>query len=191
MRRPLLLGLSVALAALAVTATRAAKPTRPESRVTEDEEIWAALNGYGSQGTLTRVTPAPFHVSWAGSPLCARPNQVLHSPHGEHWIHVFANAAAKGPVTSGKGTYPEGALLLKEKFLDAKGTKTDFFTGMRKREKGYHPAGGDWEYFVLDARRQMVLARGKIDSCVGCHAQYKGTDYVSRRYLTGKPDSSW
>jgi hypothetical protein len=189
----MLLGLLTA--AGAVTATQAAKrapaASRQSNRIPEDEEIWGYLHGYRTRNDLSQVTPKPFHVAWAGSPLCARPNAVLHSPHGEHWIHVFASSGARGPLTTGKGSYPVGAVILKQKFLDAKGTKTDFYTGMRKREKGYHPGGGDWEYFMLDSQRSMVLARGKIDSCVGCHDQYRSTDFVSRRYLTGKEDTAW
>ena len=72
---------------------------------------------------------------------------------------------------------------MKEKYLDEKATKTEFFTGMLKREEGYNPEAGDWEFFMLDAPGKMVMARGRIESCVECHQKYAATDFVARDYL--------
>jgi hypothetical protein len=140
---------------------------------------------------MARVTAKPYRVNWAGSPLCARPNSIPHSPHGEHWIHVFVSPGGTNAMTTGKGTYPVGTVILKQKFLDAGGTNTDFYTGMRKRERGYNPELGDWEFFTLDRGGYMVTARGKIESCMDCHTKYKTTDFVSRRYLTTKEGAGW
>lgn len=57
-------------------------------------------------------------------------------------------------------------------------------TVMHKREKGYDPAGGDWEFLVLDGAGKQVEAQGRLKTCLSCHAQWKATDYVSRAYLT-------
>jgi hypothetical protein len=93
------------------------------------------------------------------------------------------------PLMSGRGIYPEGTVILKQKFSDADGTKSDFYTGMRKREAGYNPTAGDWEFFTLDPEREMVISRGRIESCMDCHIKYKATDFVSRRYLTEPEDN--
>jgi hypothetical protein len=41
---------------------------------------------------------------------------------------------------------------------------------MVKREPGFHPAGGDWEYLVLDAGG-VVIDRGALPACARCHAE--------------------
>src|SRR5437868_9230834 len=93
----------------------------------EDEKIWAYLIQHRAE--MTRVTSKPYHVNWAGSTLCARPNSIPHSPHGEHWIHVFVSPGGTNVMATGKGTYPIGTVILKQKFLDERGTNTDFYTG--------------------------------------------------------------
>ena len=167
-----------------VWALRAADGTLPE-----DEKIWDYLIHHDKE--MVRVTTSPYRVSWAGTPLCNRPNVIPHSPHGEHWINVFVSPSGTNAMTTGKGTYPVGTLILKQKFSDASGTNTEFYTGMRKREQGYNPDLGDWEFFTLDRGGYTVTARGKIESCMDCHAKFKATDFVSRRYLTTKEDTGW
>lgn len=158
----------------------------PHSDIPADEQIWDYLTTHGK--AMVQVTPQPYRVNWRGSALCERPNTVVHSPHGEHWIHVRISAEAAPILKTGKGTYPVGTLILKEKFKDAAGKVTDFFTGMRKRETGYNPDAGDWEYFLLEGQGDQVIARGKIASCIDCHANFADTDFVSRRYLTQPAD---
>ena len=54
---------------------------------------------------------------------------------------------------------------------------------MIKRESGYDPAHGDWEY-RYDRRwpeADKGVVWGKLASCIDCHA--RGTDYLFRPYL--------
>ncbi len=135
------------------------------------------------EAELIRVTEKPHQVPNLGSLCSPPPAGSLFTPHDEFWIHVFVTPEAAEVIKSGKGVYPEGTIILKQKFLDEAATQTEFFTGMRKREKGYNPAYGDWEFFTLDKTGTKVTARGKIDSCMDCHANFKATDFVSRKYL--------
>jgi hypothetical protein len=59
---------------------------------------------------------------------------------------------------------------------------------MLKREKGYHPEVGDWEFFVLNSNRTRVTELGRIESCIDCHTGYKNRDFVSRDYLARTGD---
>lgn len=193
MRTLLPLSLLVLAALLFVSSPRAADTNKPDTKarerqLPEDEKIWDYLMRH--RDDMVQVTPKPYRINWAGAPLCARPNYIPHSPHGEHWIHVFVSRSGTNAMTTGKGTYPEGTVILKQKFTDAAGTKTEFYTGMRKREKGYNPELGDWEFFMLDSGGYHVTARGKIESCMDCHTKYPTTDFVSRRYLTTKEDGA-
>lgn len=157
-----------------------------DRKIPEDEKIWDCVMNHRKD--MVRVTQKPHYVTWVGSPLCRRPNMYPHTPHGEHWIHVFVNPVGMNTMATGIGTYPEGTIILKQKFLDAEGTKTEFYTGMRKREIGYNPEMGDWEFFTLNSGGYTVTARGKIESCMDCHSNYKTTDFVSRQYLKPKKE---
>jgi Cytochrome P460 len=157
---------------------------KSSAKIPEDEKIWDYMMHHRKE--MVRVTEQPFHVLWFGASLCQRPNTIPHTPHGEHWIHVFISPNGVDVMKSGKGVYPEGTIILKEKFKDEAGEKTEFFTGMRKSERGYNPESGDWEYFTLDARGDTVTARGKIESCMDCHAKFRKTDFVARVYLRMK-----
>lgn len=90
-------------------------------------------------------------------------------------------------IRSGKGSYPEGTVVVKEKFSDAAGQITELFTAMVKRQKGFNPDSGDWEYFVLSADAKKIVQRGKIESCMNCHDSYQSTDYITRRYVSDHP----
>jgi hypothetical protein len=135
---------------------------------------------------LVRVTAAPFHVKRPGAQLCRSFNAPPSSPHDGHWIDVYVTQPGRGPILSGKGVYPEGTMILKKKLIDAAGTRTDLYTGMLKREKGYNPQSGDWEFFVLNGKASSIEAAGKLRSCIECHEAYSDTDFVSRSYLTEK-----
>ena len=54
---------------------------------------------------------------------------------------------------------------------------------MLKRGKGYNPAGGDWEYMILNGTGTTIRERGQLGSCNSCHARQKESDFVFRTYL--------
>jgi hypothetical protein len=54
---------------------------------------------------------------------------------------------------------------------------------MIKREKGFNPVSGDWEYMVTDGAGAQVQARGRLESCQACHLMNRSTDFINRSYL--------
>ena len=154
---------------------------REKTKEAEREKVWARIT-WGREG-LVRVTAKAFKVEWYGIWACRLPSVQEHTPHGMHWIDVFVTPGGTNAMMTGTGTYPEGTVILKQKYSDEKATKTEFFTGMLKREQGFNPDAGDWEFFMLDAPGNMVTARGRIESCVECHQKYAATDFVARDYL--------
>jgi cytochrome P460 len=152
----------------------------------EGDILAAVMNGFSeprpsSPTRFLRVTERPYRVEPVSTTLCRLTGKG--GPHSDHWIHVYVTGDGQGVMRSGRGVYPEGTVILKQKFADAEGKKTELFTGMLKRRKGYNPEMGDWEFFVLDASHASVLAYGKIESCSECHASFKQTDFVSREYM--------
>jgi hypothetical protein len=131
---------------------------------------------------LVRVTSEPFPIDPRIATMCAQ-QASNPSPHQGRWIHVFVTSRGSDAMKTGKGLYPLGTVILKEKFADAAGTKPVLFTGMLKREKGYNTKAGDWQFFVLNTDATTVTT-DHTQSCINCHAPLRATDFVSRRYLT-------
>jgi hypothetical protein len=152
---------------------------------------------------MKRVTDKPYSMDIRIATLCRGPDPdelPAENPHRGHSVHVYVSPTGEEILKSGKGTYPVGTLIVKEKFPsplehprlqreDSATTKaepklqTELFTAMLKRDPGYDPERGDWEYLVISGNAQQVLARGKLDSCIQCHVEYKATDYVTRAYM--------
>lgn len=73
-------------------------------------------------------------------------------------------------------------IILKQKLATPRSTTPELYTGMLKREKGFNPACGDWEFFTMSGDAQAVTARGRIESCMDCHKRYPQSDFVTKRY---------
>jgi hypothetical protein len=186
--------------AIGIPASNGAEPWRSfkakNDFATEEQEILASVQiGFSKDSipnapdligkrTLVRVTNRPVHIVSLNSRLC-RPGRSPDGPHHDHWIDVYVTRSGYSVMKSGTGVYPKGTMILKQKYTDPEGKKTDLFTGMRKREKGYNPETGDWEFFVLNSTRTSATALGRIESCIDCHASFKSNDFVSRDYLAG------
>jgi hypothetical protein len=154
--------------------------------------------------TMTRVTDQPLSMDIQIAGLCRLPLPTElpeANPHRGHYVHVYVTPASEELIRMGKGTYPVGTLIVKEKIPNTltllgrpenehraieiktgKDRLPELFTVMLKREAGYNKECGDWEFMVVSGDAQQILARGKLDSCIECHQQYKHTDYVTRLY---------
>jgi hypothetical protein len=88
------------------------------------------------------------------------------------WIaDVFANALAapqyvKLPVAT---TFPQGSVIVQRHTERLGGSAGPLFA-MVKREPGYYPAGGDWEYVVTHSDGRLE-DRGQLQQCARCHAE--------------------
>lgn len=147
-----------------------------------DYSKWAAL------------TPKPITVPKELFTLCdARPFARMQQQRGPHFqpaVSYFANAdAAKVLTDDPKAALPVGGTIVKEKRAGEKpGAQLLAYAAMVKREKGYDPERGDWEYVYADlSGAQPKIERGKIESCIKCHSIAKDRDYLYRTHL-GKAD---
>src|SRR5262245_26736772 len=70
----------------------------------------------------------------------------LHGPHAKHSIIVRVNSEGIAAFREGS-RLPTGAIVVKEKYLgDPVAPGLYGYAAMTKREAGYYPEGGDWEY---------------------------------------------
>ena len=136
----------------------------------------------GNEQKLHRLTEKAFRMAPLPATRC-RLDPTQSPPHVGYYCHVFVNDAAKEPITTGKGKYSVGSVIVKQKYFSKLARKTELFTIMRKMESGYDDENGDREYSIVDSAGAEVLSRGRDESCISCHTFYKDTDYVSREYL--------
>ena len=137
---------------------------------------------------MERVTPKPVDMAAAVLARC-NIDAVLKgqaskpaNPHYAATFHVYANDAAVLPLFDPWGKSPEGSVVLKEKFSRENG-KTELFTGMIKRELGYFPECGDWEFFTVDGAASKIVERGKMERCATCHENAEMKDHLSKIYI--------
>ena len=81
---------------------------------------------------------------------------------------VAVNETARATYTTlaSSSRFAPGSWLVK-KHATASAPGPTF--AMTKREPGFFPEGGDWEYVVLDAQGRLE-DRGKLQLCARCHA---------------------
>lgn len=150
----------------------------PVSKSTPDQFI--AREVMERDTRLKRITAKPLRVDPPYSALCKSPHAAVEqSPHDYSYVHVYMNVPGVNALKTGMTNYPVGTIVLKEKKRNPDQVIPSLFTGMIKQEKGYHPEAGDWEFFVTTGKGDLVVARGKISSCLDCHSRHHRTDYLT------------
>ncbi len=173
--------------------------TAPPATTRASEQGGTAEEVARDYAKLTLVTPEAVFVNPELAMLCKGASQEhverarrTQGPHAHTQIRVFMSAGAaatfklrqKDETLAEAPVYPVGSIVVKEKkgafYFVGRGeerSKThDGVGGMIKREKGYDPEHGDWEYFYFEDPAKVES--GRIASCVACHAGAATTDYV-------------
>ena len=97
---------------------------------------------------------------------------------------VYVNPVGEARVSGdASGEFPVGTILVKNSFEDAGGSPGDLanVTVMVKREAGFDPENGDWEYMVLTSTMR-VRSQGVINNCVAFHSIVAANDYAFLSY---------
>jgi len=150
-----------------------------------------------------KITPEPVRVSLFVSGQCVyfrgtRERQIeenikKYGPHASAAILVYMNEPAAESFKDIADGYPVGSVIAKEKVADiapanfysnstdTEEEKPNAVGGMVKREPGYDPENGDWEYFYFEDPAEVYS--GRIASCVECHAGARDTDHVFGTWL--------
>lgn len=135
----------------------------------------------------TRVNPKPVNMDAAVAQLCAAPTgprAASNNPHLQKFITVYVNETGRRAMMEERvPDFPQGSIIVKEKLSTQDSTQPELLTVMIKREKGFNPERGDWEYMVTNGTATEVQARGRLSSCQACHEMNRQTDFVYRSYL--------
>ncbi len=132
----------------------------------------------------TCVNPEPMMLSQSMTTLCIGPNmnpKGIDGPHIARYIRVFVSPAGRNAMLLG-GRFPVGTAIVKEK-TRGKGGAVELSTFMVKREKGFNPKCGDWEFGVIDGPTRKIVEQGKIERCMKCHISMKDRDFTFQSYL--------
>jgi Cytochrome P460 len=141
--------------------------------------------------TWTKVNPVPLHLPVPLDGLCAIPTernliQTSSNPHRirQKFFTVYVNEPGRSAMMSQAiPNFPNRTVIVKEKLVTRDSKTPELLTVMIKREKGFNPESGDWEYMVLNGTGTNIQARGNLEQCQSCHVMNKSTDYVFRSYL--------
>ncbi|HEX7314036.1 MAG TPA: cytochrome P460 family protein [Pyrinomonadaceae bacterium] len=157
---------------------------------TQEPKRIAGAEMFAGYKNWSRVNPQPVRFHLMRAEDCAVPigintrMQTAESPHIDKFVNVFVNDAGRRAMLKElRPRFPVGSLVVKEKLPAYDAKEPELLTAMYKREAGYDPEGGDWEYLVLDGQGREVRARGKLESCRACHQAAADTDFVTRHYL--------
>lgn len=139
----------------------------------------------------TQVNAEPYRLSVSVDLLCRAPTaedyapERKRNPHAASFITVYVNNIGREAMFAKEvQRFPEGSVIVKQKISNHfEGGKPLLYTIMRKREAGFNPAVGDWEFAVVGPNGTELQAIGKLDSCQGCHQGKRDSDYVYRPYL--------
>ena len=147
------------------------------------------LNDIRDYKTWTQVHPTALRLPAPVAALCAAPTtppsiESSQNPHSQKYFIVYVNETGRVAMMSQlKPVFPEGSIIVKEKLLTQDDTSPELLTVMVKREQGFNPESGDWEYMVVNGSRTEIEGRGKLANCQSCHVTKGETDYVFRSYL--------
>ena len=161
-----------------------AKPKTPS--------ILESVQGYQK---WAKANPKPVLLSTSLDVLCRGVMPEEHeyyekqNPHFDRYLTVFVNDIGKDAMMKG-GTFPVGSVIVKQKqsgsHWDKPTAKPIMSTVMVKREKGYNPKCGDWEFAALDDKATKTNGEGKMESCMKCHQDQAKKDFVYRTYVGAK-----
>ena len=139
------------------------------------------------RATWIQVNAEPYQMPAAVAALCAPGTQAGNSqkdPHASAYITVYVNKIGRDAMFAKQAQrFPEGSMIVKEKYSTPEDRTPLLYTIMRKREAGYNPQVGDWEFSVVGPNGTQLQASGKLENCQGCHVGKSESDFVFRPYV--------
>ncbi|HEY7544166.1 MAG TPA: cytochrome P460 family protein [Blastocatellia bacterium] len=164
-------------------------PSVTASRAMPIESVTDQISSYKK---WARVNPEPLQLPAALNTLCAAPSAATKdpaysssNPHRQKFFTVYVNdIGERAMLNELTPRFPAGSIVVKEKLPSRESREPELLTAMIKRERGFNPQSGDWEFLVLDGSGKKIEARGKLETCQSCHAMKKNSDFVFRSYLT-------
>ena len=83
-------------------------------------------------------------------------------------------------LSKGRGTFPEGSIIVREKLSSPAATSPEILVVMIKREKNFNPRANDWEFLTINGDVKKIVKREKEGKCQQCHASEAKHDFIFR-----------
>ena len=138
--------------------------------------------------TWIQVNAELYQMSPPVAAMCA-PAALLDprrkDPHSASYITVYVNKVGREAMFAKQPQkFPQGSVIVKEKFrTPSEDRKPLLYTIMRKREVGYNPKLGDWEFSVVGPDGTQLQEIGRLENCESCHKGQSHSDFVYRPYV--------
>jgi len=153
-----------------------------QTSVPEVEPLDALLADYEN---WARRTEQPVAASAEIFGLCRLPglaeSAFVASEHGAMLLLDWLNAGARaGFDAQGSTAFVAGSAIVKEKLAYREGEAEPVLVAiglMRKRESGFAPEHGDWEFGYWEEEPGLLQGPEASSYCAGCHAS-SPTDFV-------------
>ena len=147
---------------------------------------------------MTEIEYSGMHW-FKGITVLVNENKEIYKKNHETYQEEFENLGSGDEDQDAEAfeyeSYPEGTIFVKEHFdgetavgQDPTTMEPDYLTVMIKREKGYDPAVGDWQFGKLGPQGEVVyLGDSSVftirTQCIECHRNVSNRDYVFASYL--------
>jgi hypothetical protein len=120
-------------------------------------------------GLLTKMEYSKKWRMWPGK-TSLYPGK---EPHGAV-LTTYVNIPAFMAIAGKRGELPNGSMIVMENYSADK-KMTDI--SVMFKVQAYNPEAGDW-FWAKYAPDGKIEAEGKVDTCIKCHGQNKGNDYI-------------
>ena len=159
-----------------------ALPNEYSSLMASYRDQWSRLTGFEFSGLHWNM----FVVIYVN-----KDSKIYKHNYFEHLRVYIESDDDEDEVEPNFKPFSVGTVFLKENFSfhEGKPDQPMTLTGMIKREQGYDPKGGDWEYFQSDAKGNIIMKgstkNGQIKRvCSDCHSNMEDRDYIFSTYYS-------
>jgi hypothetical protein len=150
-------------------------PDRYKNIITDYPEEWQRLSGY----EYSALHWEQFVVIFMNK------NQEVYANNHLEFIRIYEEDLDSEEDDIFFKSYPVGTIILKESFLNGNSRPTTalLLSGMIKRDKGYDPKYGDWEYFQSNKSGEIIAHGNSKDklistTCIDCHSNIEDKDFI-------------
>lgn len=124
----------------------------------------------GAASSKSAPSPLPLDYRTKFEKLTKAPMESQGHAAGRFEVEIFANELASRALKDKVKLAPIGAVVIKEhrERAPSLGGAPGPTMMMEKRQAGFAPDRGDWQYTVVNSKGELVAGAG-LDACAGCH----------------------
>ena len=172
------IGVCVLVLGIVGSATAEEAARNKPSAATKKSTKVAEAAPYSDYTSWKSVNPEPKVVTAAQQRACEAPSRYDHEGG---WINVYVNQVGRKQYLKEKTpVFEAGSVIVKEKLREKDETEPRELGVMIKREVGFAPTVGDWEFLLVDAKGKVSKEQSLQKSCAACHRMRAKDDYVFR-----------